>query len=264
MTTRNKTAKNQKPPIERFLIRFPINRKMKKEKNKTKDLTEEIITSIIGKPGEKLIETLYHKKNINEFLIAKKLGLTINQTRNLLYKLSDKDLIRFIRKKDSKKGGWYTYFWTLNEKRCLELLKELKSNKIKELESTLQKRRDERFYYCPTSNLEYNEEQALEHNFICPETGEVLQLKDNKDEVSRLELEIAKLKLSLEEVSIEFDELDRTEAKERERKMKREIKKKEMERKAKREKMKRQRKREEKKKKSKPKKKASKKQKKKK
>jgi len=77
-------------------------------------LLKDIVSSIVGQSSSKIVDLLYDKKNVNEFLIAKKLGLTINQTRNVLYRLADEGLVSFIRKKDNKKGGWYTYFWTLN------------------------------------------------------------------------------------------------------------------------------------------------------
>ncbi|MDO8509030.1 MAG: hypothetical protein Q7S27_05085 [Nanoarchaeota archaeon] len=202
------------------------------------DLIKEIVSNIIGKVGEQIVNILYKKKNVNEFLIAKKLNLTINQTRNLLYRLSDKGLVHFIRKKDSKKGGWYTYFWTLNEKKALELLKNQKTSKIIELQQELEKRKGERYYFCPASALEYNEEQALENNFISPETGEVLQLKNNKQEVDRLEIEISKIKLLVEEVSVELSQIEKKGEKDKERRLKAEVKKKETERKEKREKLK--------------------------
>ncbi len=211
------------------------------------EFIKEIVSAIIGKIGEKLVNILYKTKNVNEFLIAKKLGLTINQTRNLLYKLSDKGLVYFIRKKDSKRGGWYTYFWTLNEKKALETLKEQKTVKITALEEELEKRKNERFYYCPTSGLEYKEEEALEHNFICPETGEVLQLKNNENEINKTEIEISKLKLIGEEITKELEEVNEKEMKDKRRKLKAEIKKKEEERRKKREKLKRARKRDKKK-----------------
>ncbi len=195
------------------------------------DLIKEIVSGIVGKDGEKIVEILYKKKNINEFVISKKLNLTINQTRNLLYKLSDKGLIHFIRKKDRKKGGWYIYFWTLDIKRSLGLLKEQIANKIENLNAELQKRKSERFYYSPGSELEYTEEEALEHNFICPETGEVLELKDNKELVERIEINILKLKILIEELSKELEEIEKKRNKEKVKKMALEIKKKEKERK---------------------------------
>ena len=207
-------------------------------------LIKEIVSNIIGKEGEKIVDILYKKKNVNEFIISKKLNLTINQTRNLLYKLSDRGLIHFIRKKDSKKGGWYTYYWTLSIKKSVELLKEQMQHKIETLQNQLQKKRNERFYYSPGSGLEYTEEEALENNFICPETGEVLGLKDNKELVDSLDIEISKLKLLIEEVSLELQDIEKKRNKEKDRKFRIEIKKKEVERKVRRKKMKRKREKE--------------------
>ena len=65
---------------------------------------------IVGSQAEGLVDILKSDKFVNEFLIAKKLGIEINQARNLLYKLSDNGLVEFTRKKDKKKG-WYTYGW---------------------------------------------------------------------------------------------------------------------------------------------------------
>src|SRR3989338_5571049 len=142
-------------------------------------LLKEIVVDVAGENAEKIVDLLHKKRNVNEFLIAKKLNMTINQTRNILYKLGDAGLVSFIRKKDSKKGGWYTYFWTLNTGKSIELLKNRVASKLEKVDSERAKRKNQRFYYCPDANIEYTEEEALEHEFICPETGGVLELKDN-------------------------------------------------------------------------------------
>ena len=46
-----------------------------------------IVEHLINKQAIPIVDLLAGKKDVNEFLIAKKLGLTINQTRNILYKL---------------------------------------------------------------------------------------------------------------------------------------------------------------------------------
>src|SRR3989344_9542204 len=89
-----------------------------------KRLLKKILKDLAGAKAEKLVDILYGKKNVNEFIIAKKLNLTINQARNVLYKLGDEGLVKFIRKKDSKKGGWYIYFWTLETEKGLDKYKE--------------------------------------------------------------------------------------------------------------------------------------------
>ncbi len=68
-------------------------------------ILKKIVPQFAGQGSEKLVDLLFKKQNVNEFLIAKKLNLTINQTRNMLYKLADEGLVEFIRKKDKKKGG---------------------------------------------------------------------------------------------------------------------------------------------------------------
>ena len=222
-----------------------IEKKKVVKEDKMKSLLEELLLGLIGKAGEQIVGILYKKKNVNEFLISKKLNLTINQTRNILYRLSDKGLVYFIRKKDSKKGGWYTYFWTLNIKKSLELLHMQINDKIEKIEEELSRRKSERFYYSPGANIEYTEEEALEHNFICPETGEVLELRDNSNSVGHLEDEVSKLKLLIEEVNVELESVVKKMEKDKEKRLKLEAKKKEEERRLRREKLKKLRAKEE-------------------
>src|SRR5690606_9642189 len=102
--------------------------------------------------------------------------LTINQTRNMLYKLADVGLVEFIRKKDKKKGGWYTYFWTLKTKKILQKYKADLQEALAQAKSELGRRKNERFYYSPEIEQEYSEEEAMLNDYTCPETGEVLQI----------------------------------------------------------------------------------------
>src|SRR3989344_5777480 len=143
-------------------------------------LLKDIVANISGIGTEKIVDLLYNKKNVNEFLIAKKLGLTINQTRNILYKLADHGLVTFVRKKDKKKGGWYIYFWTLETGKSLVKFLEKTTENIARLKNELKTRPGERFYYCPGCEIEYAEEPALLNNFTCPECGEVLELKQSE------------------------------------------------------------------------------------
>lgn len=163
-------------------------------------LLSEIVGNVVGKQGAEIVNILEGKKNINEFLIAKKLKLTINQTRNILYKLSDAGLVSFTRKKDKKKG-WYTYFWTLNSSKALELLETNVKNEIDNLRSQVRSRENKRYYVCNTCKVEVTEETALLHNFICNECGEVYSLQTDKKIINDLNVRINKLSNGL--VSIE-------------------------------------------------------------
>jgi len=166
------------------------------------NLLKQIVERVVGEPGAKLVELLSQKKDINEFLIAKKLGLTINQTRNLLYKLSHLGILSSIRKKDKRKG-WYIYFWTLNVLRSLEILEESLKEEIGKLKTDLLSKQSKRYYKCKICGAEILEENAIVHNFICPECGEVYELSDNTSHITSVMKNIAKFKKELEIVARE-------------------------------------------------------------
>lgn len=194
-----------------------------------KKFLEETITLVAGKQVEGLIDLLEKEKYVNEFIIAKKLNLTINQTRNILYKISDRGLISYIRKKDKKKG-WYTYFWKIEIFRVLEFLRENISNIIEQLNNQIKSRETKQFYFCKRCNLEYNEENALIRNFVCDECGDVFELRDNTRILKEFNKSLDKSKKELELVDREIEK----EKEKIEKKKIREIKKAEKEKKGKR------------------------------
>ena len=171
------------------------------------NLVRDVVQSSVGEDAVTIVDILFGKKNVNEFTIAEKLKITINQTRNLLYKLSDEGLVSFVRKKDKKNGGWYTYFWTFETTRSLENLKTLLEKRIKELERAFEIRKEARFYHCPNCDVEFSEEDALHNYFACPECGDVLHLKDNEEVLGQIRQEIDKLKKDLDIANEEFDKM---------------------------------------------------------
>src|SRR3989344_5215604 len=104
-----------------------------------KDLLKEAISLVAGKQAEDIVDLLDEQKHVNEFVIAKKLDLTINQVRNILYKISDYGLVSSIRKKDKRKG-WYTYFWKIEILKTLEFLKENMVKKVENLHHQIKSR----------------------------------------------------------------------------------------------------------------------------
>ncbi|MDD5193979.1 MAG: hypothetical protein PHF67_05375, partial [Candidatus Nanoarchaeia archaeon] len=171
-----------------------------------------IVENLINKQATPIIDLLIGKKHVNEFLIAKKLGLTINQTRNILYKLSDFGLVSFIRKKDRRKG-WYIYFWTLNIFQSLNLLEQNLNDELIKLENQLKERKERRYYYCKTCSIEVAEEVALLNNFICSECEQVYDLSNNQGAIENLEKSIIRLKKEIElvdsEKNIEGEKLEK-------------------------------------------------------
>ncbi|MFH1711507.1 MAG: hypothetical protein ABH840_04305 [Nanoarchaeota archaeon] len=155
-------------------------------------LLNDILSNVVGRQASEIVTLLAGKKNVNEFILAKKLKLTINQVRNILYKLSHAGLVSFTRKKDKRKG-WYTYFWTLNIGKSLELLESNLNKELEGLKNQLNNRESRRFYFCNTCKTEVNEETALLHNFTCNECGEVYELQTDKKIINDLILKIKKL-----------------------------------------------------------------------
>lgn len=204
-----------------------------------KKFLKDAVNLIAGKQAEDIVDLLDTDKYVNEFILAKKLDITINQTRNILYKMSNYRLVSSIRKKDKRKG-WYTYFWKIEVLKSLEFVKNDISKKIYQLENQIKKRQIKRFYVCKRCNIELNEENALLHNFICKECGDVLVLKDNTKVIREMKKNAEKLKKDIifidEEIKKEKEKIEKRKLKElkkEERARKRKLKMRRKKRKAK-------------------------------
>ncbi|MBI2045784.1 hypothetical protein HYT23_07010 [Candidatus Pacearchaeota archaeon] len=165
---------------------------------------KEIVVMLVGKQAEPIADLLNSNKHVNEFLIAKKLNLTINQTRNILYKIADHGLVSSIRKKDRRKG-WYTYFWKLEVLKSLEFLQNMLIKKIEQIKNQIKSREVKQFYICEKCNLEFSEENALLHDFTCPECGGVFSLKDNLGVLKELRKNLVKTDREMHIVSEEIN-----------------------------------------------------------
>src|SRR3989344_1772326 len=168
-----------------------------------KKILRDAVVIVVGKQAEEIADLLNTQKHVNEFLIAKKLKITINQTRNILYKLTDNGLVSNIRKKDKKKG-WYTYFWKIEILKTLEFLKNTLSKKIEQINNQIKSRETKDFYICERCDIEFNEENALINNFICNECGGVFSLKDKEKVLKEFKKELDKLKRDLSFVDEEI------------------------------------------------------------
>lgn len=186
-------------------------------------LLHNLVEELAGEGTGIIAEILFNKKDVNEFIIAKKMEFTINQVRNILYKLSNHGLVSFIRKKDNKKG-WYIYYWTLNAEKCLILIEESLEQKINSFTKQLESREVDRYYVCKPCGIEVQEEQALEHGFSCEECAEVYDLADNTAHLRDIKSKITRTKKELETIESELEEIREKEKKKRARVTKKETK----------------------------------------
>jgi len=166
-------------------------------------ILKEIISITVGKGAEPIAELLNSTKYVNEFTIAKKLEITINQTRNILYKISNFGLVTSERKKDKKKG-WYTYYWKFDIMKCLEFFKNNVLDSKARFAAQIERREEKQFYVCNDCNLEYSEDEALLMEFECDECGELFTTKDNSKLLVGLKKNIAKMDDIIEEIDVEI------------------------------------------------------------
>ncbi len=188
-------------------------------------LLHDLVEEMAGVNTGRIVDILFGKKDVNEFLIAKKMELTINQVRNILYRLSADGLVSFIRKKDKRKG-WYIYYWTLKTEKCLIRLEQLLMLKIENLNRILNNREVKRYYICKPCEIEVGEEKALEHGFTCEECSEVYELVDNTRSIRDTKAKITRTEKELETIHGELGAVREKELKKRSRANKKEAKEK--------------------------------------
>ena len=152
-------------------------------------LLHDLVEELAGVGRGRIVEILFGKKDVNEFLIAKKMELTINQVRNILYKLSADGLVSFIRKKDKRKG-WYIYYWTLNTDQIKYLLIDLKKKKLEKLKERVARERSSLFFVCGNKCIRLNFDQGVDFGFKCPECGLLMNPEDNTKIIEGIEKEI--------------------------------------------------------------------------
>ncbi|MBT7706232.1 hypothetical protein HN747_02180 [archaeon] len=183
----------------------------------------DLVEELAGEENGRIVPILFNKKNVNEFLIARRLELTINQVRNILYKLSNFGLVSFTRKRDNKKG-WYIYYWTLNTEKSLMMIEGSLEKKANALKEELHRRETERFFVCDTCGIEVNEATSLEHGFSCEECAEIYKLADNTKIIRDTKAKITRTSNELKLIQQELLAIREKERKKRERKERKEEK----------------------------------------
>ncbi|MFQ6050617.1 MAG: transcription factor [Candidatus Hydrothermarchaeota archaeon] len=156
---------------------------MKKEVKK-------FLYEIVGDEGMKVISML-NERSATDAEIAEKTGLRVNAVRKVLYKLYDHHLATYVRTRD-KESGWYTYTWTLNLDRSMDIIETKKEKAIKRVEEKIRFYEETAIYECPRRCYEYTFEQASEANFRCM-CGEPLNYSDPSEKIEKLRLSLKKI-----------------------------------------------------------------------
>lgn len=161
-----------------------------------------LITHLINKEAVAVIDQLQKRKNVSEFSLAEKLKMSINQFRNIIYKLDSFNLVSSSRKKDKQKG-WYVYYWTFYPERLEHLYLQLKRKKLERLKKKLDLEQKTDFYICPNKCVRVPLAEGMELSFRCPECGKLLQedklnaIKKTTKEIEEIENELKQANQSL-------------------------------------------------------------------
>ena len=161
-------------------------------------LMEELVKEVAGEDVLALLRLILGKSNVSEFKIAEKLNITVNQVRNMLYRLNEHNLVAFTRKKDKEKG-WYIYFWTFDTFNARLLIIERKQKKIAELKRMINEENTTGMYVCPSRCIRVNAQQALDLEYKCTTCNTLLKEEDSRQLVEKTKNYIEKLRAELNE-----------------------------------------------------------------
>ncbi|MBD3202986.1 hypothetical protein GF327_01720 [Candidatus Woesearchaeota archaeon] len=159
-------------------------------------ILEEVVVEYVGEEALPIVFFIKGKKQVSEFKISEEINRDIHETRSILYKLFEKNIVKFIRKKDKKKG-WYICFWDLAPEKILYQHEKIKKQRIEELNQRLKREKSNEFYMCPNACTRIEFDTAFSLNFKCPECGQLLNPQDNKRTIEFLDEKIKDLKTKI-------------------------------------------------------------------
>ncbi|MBI5797782.1 hypothetical protein HZA98_02675 [Candidatus Woesearchaeota archaeon] len=159
---------------------------------------DDLITSIVGEDVLPLVQILRTKNNISEFKLAEMLNITVNQTRNMLYRLNEQNLVNFLRKKDKKKG-WYIYYWSFNKKGIENAWTKNCQKQLEDFKARLRREEEGMFYVCPQGCMRLPMETAMEFEFRCQECGTLMKEQENQKTIMNIKKLIQDLEKKIQE-----------------------------------------------------------------
>ena len=156
----------------------------------TRSAVNKVMEEVFGQDILPVTKILHKNDEISEIKLAENLDVDVNEARRALYMLYNENLVRFKKKKDTD-HGWYTYYWSFNEKSVSEMLEKTMSSRLNMLNRRLLAEKQTHYYGCC---VRMTMENAMLYNFKCPECGDIMQPEDNRKRISTLKSSIKDVK----------------------------------------------------------------------
>jgi transcription initiation factor TFIIE subunit alpha len=156
----------------------------------------------VGGEGATELVSLYEKgfAPIKDEEMAEKMKVKVTDVRTILNRLHYRGVANY-QKKRNKKTGWYSYTWTIDQKRILELLIEKQKEEIEKMEQKKEHEETYSFFACKKSCHEFPFEIAAEYQFRCPDCGSELNSIDGRKRSRGLTEQVGQMKKEIEEFS---------------------------------------------------------------
>ncbi len=162
----------------------------------TNEKITQAVEEAVGKDALPIVEYLKEHRNISDFKIAEKTNMRIQRVRNLLYQLYDNGVVSYIKRKDSVKG-WYISYFSFNPEGTKYLVERLRKQNIKKYRERLEvEENGDLFFICPNFCVRLNLDNSAEFEFHCPECGNLLKQQDNKKTINYIKEKIRELEVA--------------------------------------------------------------------
>ena len=157
-----------------------------------------VARELIGEDAVLLIKILSEQEETTDDELIQKTGMKLNALRKLLYQLFEQNLVSYRRVRD-KEAGWFKYYWRINRTGLNIVLNAKKRRILSKLRERLEYENGNMFFFCPTDNMRYIFDEAMETNFQCPVCGGKLDSIQNRDLISTLQRKIDEIEHNLSE-----------------------------------------------------------------
>ncbi len=193
-----KQKKQKKSTVAAVKKQSPIKVIVNVKKLLALDEAVKYVIDLSGEKGLEIFKYLIYHGPMEENLLAKQLKFNkANAIRKFLYKLYNKSLVSYVRKKRGVKA-WYTYYWRANPDRLIFLLQKEYEDEIAQAKKSIDLNKSADFYVCNNCNRQYSLTKALENDFRCVNCNGVLSHLEASTLVGEKESRISFLNRKIE------------------------------------------------------------------